>query len=131
VTSTYASDGRAGGPRRPYGNRPKASRPSANRPNIPPPLTSTNAIPRTVRTVRTVAPELSPLEENVKPATPEGMLTVDEAARRMAMSVRHVRRLIADRQIAHHRFGRIVRLDPADVDAFIAASRVEPIAAGS
>jgi excisionase family DNA binding protein len=41
------------------------------------------------------------------------------------MSPRHVRRLVAERRIAYHKFGRSVRLDPADLEAFIAESRVE------
>jgi excisionase family DNA binding protein len=59
------------------------------------------------------------------------MLTVEAAARRLGMSTRHLRRLVAERQIAHHRFGRLVRLDPADVEAYIAAGRVEPVGATS
>jgi excisionase family DNA binding protein len=52
------------------------------------------------------------------------LLTVKEAADRLGTSVRFVRRLIAERRIAYVRVGRHVRLDPADVEAFIAASRV-------
>jgi excisionase family DNA binding protein len=43
------------------------------------------------------------------------------------MSVRFVRRLIADRRIAFVRLGRHVRLAEEDVAAFIEAGRVEPI----
>ena len=43
------------------------------------------------------------------------------------MSARHVRRLVAERQIAYHKFGRSVRIDPNDVDAYIEAGRVEPM----
>jgi excisionase family DNA binding protein len=53
------------------------------------------------------------------------LLTVEEAAERLGTSVRFVRRLIAERRIAYVKVGRHVRLDPTDVDAFIAASRVE------
>ena len=60
-------------------------------------------------------------------ATPTGLLTVEGAARRMGMSVRHVQRLVAERRIAHLRLGRSVRIDPSDVDAYLAATRVEPI----
>jgi excisionase family DNA binding protein len=55
------------------------------------------------------------------------LLTVDEAAERIGMSVRHVRRLVAERRIGYHRLGRAVRLHPADVDAYVAASRVAPL----
>jgi excisionase family DNA binding protein len=54
------------------------------------------------------------------------LLTIEEAVRRISMSTRHVRRLVAERQIGHHRLGRSIRLRPADLDAYIAAGRVEP-----
>jgi excisionase family DNA binding protein len=53
------------------------------------------------------------------------LLTVEEAADRLGTSVRFVRRLIAERRIAYVKVGRHVRLDPADVEAFITASRVQ------
>ena len=52
-------------------------------------------------------------------------LTVEEAAERLGTSTRFVRRLVAERRIAYVKVGRHVRLDPTDVEAFIAASRVE------
>ena len=53
------------------------------------------------------------------------LLSVEQAAERLGTSVRFVRRLIAERRIAYVKVGRHVRLDPTDVEAFIAASRVE------
>jgi excisionase family DNA binding protein len=53
------------------------------------------------------------------------LLTVEEAAERLGTSVRFARRLIAERRIAFVRVGRHVRIDPADLEAFIAAGRVE------
>ncbi|WP_368956972.1 excisionase family DNA-binding protein [Parafrankia soli] len=62
------------------------------------------------------------------PPTPVGeILTVEQAADRMNMSVRYVRRLVADRRIAFHRIGRSIRLMATDVDAHVAAGRVEPL----
>lgn len=62
------------------------------------------------------------------PFPPHGdVLTVDQAAERMNMSVRYVRRLVADRRIAYHRIGRSIRLTATDVDAHLAAGRVEPL----
>jgi excisionase family DNA binding protein len=55
------------------------------------------------------------------------LLTVDEAAERIGMSVRHVRRLLAERRIGYHRLGRAVRLHPADLDAYVATTRVAPL----
>jgi excisionase family DNA binding protein len=53
------------------------------------------------------------------------LLTVEEAAERLGTTTRFVRRLVAERRIAYVKVGRHVRLDPTDVEAFIAASRVE------
>jgi len=53
------------------------------------------------------------------------LLSVEQAAERLGTSVRFVRRLIAERRIAYVKVGRHVRLDPTDVEAFIATSRVE------
>ena len=53
------------------------------------------------------------------------LLSIEQAAERLGTSVRFVRRLIAERRIAYVKVGRHVRLDPSDVEAFIAASRVE------
>jgi excisionase family DNA binding protein len=53
------------------------------------------------------------------------LLTVEQAADRLATSPRFVRRLIAERRIAFSRIGRHVRISAADVDAFIRAGRVE------
>jgi excisionase family DNA binding protein len=53
-------------------------------------------------------------------------LTVPEAAQYLNTTVRFVRRLIEERRIAFHRFGRHVRLEKADLDEFVAAGRVEP-----
>lgn len=56
------------------------------------------------------------------------LLTVEEAAERLGTPVRFVRRLVADRRIPFHKVGRYVRLSAADLDDFIAAGRVEPVA---
>ena len=53
------------------------------------------------------------------------LLSVEQAAERLGTSVRFVRRLIAERRIAYTKLGRHVRIDPDDLDAFIAAGRVE------
>jgi excisionase family DNA binding protein len=55
------------------------------------------------------------------------LLSVEEAAEVMGMSARHVRRLVAERRIAFHKLGRSVRIARADIDAYVAASRVEPM----
>jgi len=63
------------------------------------------------------------------PVLPTELLTIEEAANRLKMSVRYVRRAVAERQIAFHRLGRSIRIDPADLAAFVHAGRVEPMTA--
>jgi excisionase family DNA binding protein len=53
------------------------------------------------------------------------LLTVEQAAERLGTSERFVRRLIAERHIAYVKLGRHVRIAARDLDAFIAAGRVE------
>ena len=54
------------------------------------------------------------------------LLNVDEAAERLGTTTRFFRRIVAERRIAYTKVGRHVRIDTADIDAFIAAGRVEP-----
>jgi excisionase family DNA binding protein len=56
-------------------------------------------------------------------------LTVSEAAH-LNTSERFIRRLIAERRIAFHPVGRHVRITLVDLDAFVAADRVEPVRGG-
>jgi len=64
----------------------------------------------------------------VPPATYAGeLLTVEQAADRIRMSARYVRRLIAERRIGFYRLGRSVRIDPAELTACVTAGRIDPI----
>jgi len=54
------------------------------------------------------------------------LLTTDEVAERLRTSPRFVRRLIAERRIAFTKIGKFVRIAAVDVEAFVAAGRVEP-----
>jgi excisionase family DNA binding protein len=55
------------------------------------------------------------------------MLTTEQAALRMNMSARHVRRLVTERRIPFHKIGRSVRLASADVAQYLASTRIEPM----
>ena len=55
------------------------------------------------------------------------LLTTEEAAARMKISTRQVRRLAAERRIVFYRLGRSVRFHPHDLDAFVTTCRIEPI----
>jgi len=56
------------------------------------------------------------------------LLTIPEVADRLGTSQRFVRRLIAERRIPYTKLGKHVRISDGDVDAFIAAGRVEATA---
>ena len=54
------------------------------------------------------------------------LLDVNEAARRLAVGERYVRRLVTERRLRHYKVGRLLRFDPADVDAFLESGRRDP-----
>jgi excisionase family DNA binding protein len=54
------------------------------------------------------------------------LLTPQEAAERLGTSLRFVRRLVFQRRIPFIKVGRHVRIASSDLDAFIAAGRIEP-----
>jgi excisionase family DNA binding protein len=56
------------------------------------------------------------------------LLTVDQAAERLATKPRFIRRLIAEKRIPYVKLGSHVRLDTDDLDEFIAAGRVQSTA---
>jgi len=59
------------------------------------------------------------------------MLDVIEVARRLGTKPRFVRRLIAERRIEFHKFGRLVRISEPVLNEYIKASRVEPLSAAA
>jgi excisionase family DNA binding protein len=57
---------------------------------------------------------------------PKSFLSVPEAADYLNTSVRFIRRLIAERRVAFHKFGKHIRFSVSDLDQYLAATRVEP-----
>jgi excisionase family DNA binding protein len=53
------------------------------------------------------------------------LLTMEEAAERLCITPRHVRRLVFERRIAYRKVGRFVRFHPDDLAEYVAAHRVE------
>ena len=47
------------------------------------------------------------------------LLNVDELAERLNISVRHVRRLVAERRIPYLKVGHLLRFEPAAIDAWL------------
>lgn len=52
------------------------------------------------------------------------LVAVDDAAARLGVSVRFVRRLVAERRIPFVKVGKFVRFDPADLEEWIDDHRV-------
>ena len=55
--------------------------------------------------------------------SPPALLTIDDVARRIVSSDRHVRRLIKRGELPAHRIGKLVRISPDDLERYLAASR--------
>jgi excisionase family DNA binding protein len=59
------------------------------------------------------------------------LLNVPQVADKLGTSQRFVRRLIAERRISYTKLGKHVRIADADVEAFIAAGRIEATVGGT
>ncbi|MPY94130.1 MAG: helix-turn-helix domain-containing protein [Acidimicrobiia bacterium] len=57
-------------------------------------------------------------------ASPVGLIDIAAAAERLGVSVRYVRRLVAQRRIPYVKLGHYLRFDPTELDAWIDQSRV-------
>ena len=61
--------------------------------------------------------------------TPKGptaaLIDMDQAAERLGVTTRFMRRLVDERRIPFHKIGKYVRFDPADLDRFVMEGRVE------
>ena len=53
----------------------------------------------------------------------EPLLDVDGVAARLNITVRHVRRLVAERRIPYLKLGNLLRFDPEEVDAWLLGLR--------
>jgi excisionase family DNA binding protein len=53
-------------------------------------------------------------------------MSTGEAARRLGVTVRTLYRLIDEAQLPAYKFGRVIRLQETEIDAFIKASRIAP-----
>jgi excisionase family DNA binding protein len=52
------------------------------------------------------------------------LLTIDQLAQRLGVTVRHVRRLVAEKRVPYYKVGRLVRFDPAEITDWLATRRV-------
>lgn len=58
---------------------------------------------------------------------PGSLMDVDATAERLGVTVRFVRRLIAERRIPYIKVGHLVRFDPAAIEEWIENARVEQL----
>lgn len=52
------------------------------------------------------------------------LLTIDQLAQRLGTTVRHVRRLVAEKRVPYYKVGRFVRFDPEEITMWLATRRV-------
>ncbi|HWC09974.1 MAG TPA: helix-turn-helix domain-containing protein [Acidimicrobiales bacterium] len=53
-------------------------------------------------------------------------MSTGEAARRLGVTVRTLYRLIDEAELPAYKFGRVIRLQEGEIDAFIQRSRIAP-----
>jgi excisionase family DNA binding protein len=51
------------------------------------------------------------------------LIDITGVAQRLGVHVRHARRLVHERRIPYIKWGHLIRFDPADIDAWIAAAK--------
>jgi excisionase family DNA binding protein len=60
---------------------------------------------------------------SVKPEAPEPLLDLPTVAKRLGVNERHVRRLVAERRIPYLKWGRLLRFDPVELEAWLDEAR--------
>ena len=49
----------------------------------------------------------------------EALMTIEQAAERLGVSVRHMRRLVAERRIPYVKWGHLLRFDPTEINGWL------------
>jgi excisionase family DNA binding protein len=58
------------------------------------------------------------------------LVDICEIAEHLGVSVRHVRRLVAERRIPYVKWGNLLRFDPEDISTWLVLRRVDPLVHG-
>ncbi len=58
------------------------------------------------------------------PTEREALMDISAVAVRLGVTVRHVRRLVAERRIPYVKWRHLLRFDPAEIEAWLEAARV-------
>jgi excisionase family DNA binding protein len=67
-----------------------------------------------------------PRTDNNRPDRRRPLLDIPGVAKYIASSVRHVRRMVAERTIPHYKVGHFVRFDPDEIDQWLRRNRRGP-----
>ncbi len=51
------------------------------------------------------------------------LLTIDQLAERLGITVRHVRRLVAEKRVPYLKVGKLVRFNPDEIKQWLASRR--------
>jgi excisionase family DNA binding protein len=57
------------------------------------------------------------------PAALPQLLAIDQLAERLGVSVRHVRRLVAEERVPYLKVGKFIRFDPAEISGWLDEAR--------
>jgi excisionase family DNA binding protein len=68
---------------------------------------------------------IQPVDQS--PLAGKFILTPEEAADFLGVSLRTIRYWVAERRIPYFHLGRFIRFKPADLTAFLESGRVEPL----
>jgi excisionase family DNA binding protein len=49
----------------------------------------------------------------------QSLMNIEQAADRLGVSVRHMRRLVSERRIPYLKWGHLLRFDPKDIDEWL------------
>lgn len=58
-----------------------------------------------------------------QPAQPP-LMDIEAVAQRLAVGVRHVRRLVTEKRIPYRKWGHLLRFEPYEIEAWIEATKV-------
>jgi excisionase family DNA binding protein len=53
-----------------------------------------------------------------------GLMSIEQLAQRLGITVRHVRRLVAEKRVPYYKVGSLVRFDSAEIKVWLDSRRV-------
>ena len=55
------------------------------------------------------------------------LFEIDQAAEYLNVSVRMIQRMVQEKRVAYIKIGKLIRIDKRDIDAYLAAQRIEAL----